>query len=215
MLDPVPQHLNSLNLIEVSELLDDIEHFIFFGTLLGITRQGEIIPNDDDIDIYVEQSERNKLIKLLKHNQFIIDESLDVNLSKHFFQLKIIRDNIPTYVDFYFYDKSKKDFISEKWNFSGKINDHYNEMLIQKNLIFPLQKIKYKNIWLSLPAKPKEVCLFLYGKNWKTPLKKRTQYFTVIFSNKPVILQGLSGRIIEKFIKKNHSIKNIIRKIFL
>ena len=32
-----------------------IEHFIFFGTLLGIVRDGQPIDGDDDIDFYVNK----------------------------------------------------------------------------------------------------------------------------------------------------------------
>ena len=151
---------------------------------------------------------------MLKDNGYIFDEKEAPNLTKNFLQLKIIRNDISTYVDFYFYDKSHKNFISEKWNFTGKVDDPSNEMHIPKELIYPLQKFKYQNIWLSIPAKPEEVCHYLYGKNWRFPLKKRTQYYTTIFGNKPITLYGYSGWIIFVLIKLFHVFRNLIRIIF-
>ena len=36
---------------------EEIEHFIFFGTLLGLTRDGMPIKGDDDIDFYVNKKD--------------------------------------------------------------------------------------------------------------------------------------------------------------
>jgi hypothetical protein len=210
----VPKELNSLNLIEITNAIKDIEHFIFFGTLLGMTREGEIITGDDDIDIYVDIKLRKALIKRLQNNGFIVNENVAPNLSQFFLQLQIPRGEVVTYVDFYFFNHSSEDFISEKWNFSGNIENFYKEIRIPKDLIFPIQQLKYKSTWLSIPAKPEDVCLYLYGKNWKTPLKKRTEYYTAIFNNKPIILYGFTGRVAYKLIDLLHEFKNFLRSSF-
>ena len=145
MFKSVPIELNSLNLVEITNTIKDIEHFIFFGTLLGITREGEIISGDDDIDIYVDIKSRKALIKTLKNNGFTINENAEPNLSQFFLQIQIPRGEVITYVDFYFFDQSSENFISEKWNFSGNIDNFYNEIRIPKELIFPIQKFKYQN----------------------------------------------------------------------
>ena len=41
------QKLNFQNLIIVSSLIKKIEYFIFYGTLLGIVREKNIIKHDD------------------------------------------------------------------------------------------------------------------------------------------------------------------------
>jgi hypothetical protein len=41
---------NRANLVAISKLFEDIDHFVFFGTLLGITRGRDLIEGDDDID---------------------------------------------------------------------------------------------------------------------------------------------------------------------
>ena len=44
---------NFSNLLFFTQLLDKIEHFVFFGTLLGLVRENNLIEGDDDIDLYV------------------------------------------------------------------------------------------------------------------------------------------------------------------
>ena len=201
MFKPVPQHLNSQNLIEISAALSGIEHFIFFGTLLGIARDGDIIPNDDDIDIYVDMNFRLEAISALSKNGFNILEGDHPNNSNYFLQLIIERENILTYVDFYFFDSSDKNYIIDKWNFIGKINSSAHEMHVPKDLIFPIKSYDYMNNKISIPANMKELCLFLYGKKWSEPLKKGRQYSTVILNHKPKIYTGFFGRVFVSIIE--------------
>ena len=65
-----------------------------------------------------------------------------------------------------------------------------------------------------MPAEPEEVCSYLYGKNWKKPLKKRTEYYIAIFNNKPLTLYGFSGRVAYKLISLVNDFKNFIRSSF-
>jgi len=58
MFKPVSIEKNIKNLRYVSNKLVNIEWFIFFGTLLGYTREKNILKNDDDIDIYVNIKSR-------------------------------------------------------------------------------------------------------------------------------------------------------------
>ena len=53
MITPIPIELNLNNLRSVFALISHLEAFIFFGTLLGYQRESNILPFDDDIDIYV------------------------------------------------------------------------------------------------------------------------------------------------------------------
>lgn len=208
MLNPVPQHLNSLNLIEISQALVNVEHFIFFGTLLGITRDGDIIPNDDDIDIYVDINLKKELIQALTEYGFNVDERIYPNQSNDFLQLQVQRENISTFIDFYLFDKSHANFIVDRWNFSGDTDNHYNAMHVPKSLIFPLKKYTYKNNEISIPAYPEELCIFLYGKSWRTPLKKGKQHFTLILKNRPVVVEGFFGKLFFLIIKVYQRIKS-------
>ena len=54
---------NRANLVLISKLLEDIDHFVFFGTLLGLTRELDIIDGDDDIDILAPLEKRDLVIQ--------------------------------------------------------------------------------------------------------------------------------------------------------
>ncbi|QCR31512.1 LicD family protein [Lysinibacillus sp. SGAir0095] len=65
---------------EISKSLNRIPHFYTFGTLLGIARDGRLIPWDDDIDIAIFGSDRQKvqeaLINSIKNFEAIFDLKL-------------------------------------------------------------------------------------------------------------------------------------------
>ena len=99
-------------------MFKDIEYFIFFGTLLGITREKGIIDGDDDIDFYVNLKDRSKLIDNFKNNNIDVDLTLSVNKNNHFLQIKRIVNNKVLIADIYFYETDiEKNFIIERWNF--------------------------------------------------------------------------------------------------
>ena len=49
---PVNVKENFSNLIFITKIIKNLEYFVFFGTLLGLVRDNNLIKNDDDIDIY-------------------------------------------------------------------------------------------------------------------------------------------------------------------
>ena len=74
---------NRANLVLITKLFEDIDHFVFFGTLLGLTRQLDIIEGDDDIDILVPLEKRD----------WVIQKISGVDL----FKINEITDSHPTY----------------------------------------------------------------------------------------------------------------------
>ena len=130
---------NEKNLFFFLDFFKNIEYFIFFGTLLGITRDNGLIDGDDDIDFYVNLKDRNKLIQNLRNNNIDIDLTLSVNKNDHFLQIKRIVDNKVLISDFYFYeDNIEKNFIIEKWNFEGGTDDKTKYLRIPKIFIYPV-----------------------------------------------------------------------------
>lgn len=193
MFKPVSIEKNLENLNFVSERLRNTEWFIFFGTLLGYTRENNIIKNDDDIDIYIDIRFRDTIIKLFKNSDLNFDLSKKPNLGPYFLQGTRVLKNEITYVDFYFYEYDKsKEFLVERNNFTGAWKIEANAMYIPKNIIFPLKKGKIQDIQIIIPNKPNECCEFLYGKDWKVPLSKSKDYVIDIINHKPIL------------VKKNH-----------
>ena len=46
----ISKHLNRQNLIEAAAVLKDVDYCVFYGTALGIHRDGDLIDGDDDVD---------------------------------------------------------------------------------------------------------------------------------------------------------------------
>jgi phosphorylcholine metabolism protein LicD len=186
---------NENNLIYFSKLFNNVEYFIFFGTLLGITREKGLIENDDDIDFYVNLKDRSKLIDNLKNANIEVDLTLSVNKNDHFLQIKRVVNNQVLIADFYFYETDiEKNFIIERWNFEGGINDTSKHLRIPKIFIFPIKKILFKSVEISTPKEGELICEFLYGINWKKKLKKNKEYTIKVINGKPYLF------IVKKFL---------------
>jgi phosphorylcholine metabolism protein LicD len=189
------QKLNFQNLISISTLIKDIEHFIFYGTLLGIVRENNVIKGDDDIDFMVDYKSKKKLLKKMTLNKTF---KINKKVSNDFFVQYIKRvKKLNTFVDFYFYVKdTKNSYIIDKHNWLGNIKDKRFALHFPKKMIFPIVKGKKFN----LPKKPKAVCVYIYGKTWSTPLTKNTNYRPEVVNNKPVLIRrSYLGSLTRKF----------------
>ena len=181
---------NIENLRYVSNKLLNIEWFIFFGTLLGYTREKNILKNDDDIDIYVNIKSREAILDLFYNTEIMFDLTNKPNLGPYFLQGTRLLENEITYIDFYFYENdTNNSFIKEKNNFSGAWKVETNTMHVPIDIIYPIQKAKLKDIKIFVPYKPIDCCEFLYGKDWKIPLSKSVDYFIDIINNKPMLIK--------------------------
>lgn len=188
MRKPVTQDANRANLIEISRILDGCECFPFFGTLLGLARDGDIIPHDDDVDIYVSANQRKEVIDRLAKSDFVVDHADVVNSSPWFMQARRSSEDSDSYVDFYFYEVDvESGHLVEKWNFSGVWNNDDNHIHIPTELIYPLRSKVYFDTEIAMPADPEGCCEFLYGSEWRRPLIKQLGYTTQIRNHVPSI----------------------------
>ena len=197
MFVPVSVEYNRANLNYIATFLrkNKIPYFIFFGTLLGITRDNDIIKNDDDVDIYINIKDRDKLFSVINETEFEIDYTSPQNQTKFFLQIyKKIRENVFSYVELYFYEEID-NYIVDRWNFRGVGNKKSASIYIPKNIIFPIKDITFNGDVVCVPNNEQKVCKYLYGRNWKVPMIKRKEYRTVILYGKPYQLTGFLGNI--------------------
>ena len=181
---------NFENLVFFTNLIKDLEHFVFYGTLLGLVREKNLIEGDDDIDFYINIKERQKLISILKANSINVDETLSINKNECFLQIMRSHNNINYVVDFYFYNSVPDEFnIIEKWNFEGKIGDVTTHLKIPKIFIYPIKSIEVKNCQFYFPSHPLYLCEYIYGPNWKIKMKKDQEYKIKVINNKPVLFK--------------------------
>ncbi|MGA0242323.1 MAG: LicD family protein [Candidatus Marinamargulisbacteria bacterium] len=198
----IPSKLNTENLIEISKLIGGkIPYFVFFGTLLGITRNGKIIENDDDIDIYINIKDRKKLIDTLILNNYNICLDKYPNTTDTFLQVAIKKENYITLIDFYFYTKSKHILI-EKWNFNAIPNKKNYHLHIPNNIVFPIKNHSFQGENICIPYNSPAICTYLYGKKWKNKFLKKNEYQTLIILNRPCIFIGKYNKFLFKILVK-------------
>lgn len=195
--------LNLENLLLISKKFKKYNCFVFYGTLLGLTRENDIIKNDDDIDFLIDIKFKKKFIEEIKKLKLFKINKKTCN--SYFIQLIRKYNNVNTFVDFYFYlNFSKKNYIEEKHNWLSFISSQKHSLFIPKNLVFPLKKDKkFPNVFF--PNNRKSMCKFLYGSNWYKPLIKNEEYRMEIINNKPKLIKrsflGKMTRYIKKLIK--------------
>ncbi len=181
------QKVNLENLLIISKILKENKHFIFYGTLLGITREENILKGDDDIDILIDVKLKKKVLKLIVNTKkFRINKKVS---NYNFTQLTRMVKGQKTFVDLYFYiNKPKNNYLEEKHNFLASINLESHSLHIPKKLVFPIKKSrKFPNV--CLPNNSKKLCKYLYGPTWLTPLKKNSGYRMEIINHKPKLIQ--------------------------
>ena len=199
------EEINLENLKLVSEVLKDFDFFIFYGTLLGITRSNNILKGDDDVGFFIDIELKEKIlekISLLNHLQ--INKKVE---NKYFIQFINNKYDTKTFIDFYFFiNDKKKDYIVEKHNWLSSIDIEEHSLHIPKSFIFPIKKSEKFN-YIKLPNKQNELCEFLYGKSWQTPLTKNSEYRMEIIDHKPKLIRrsfigSLNRKIKEFFTNK-------------
>tara|TARA_B100000315_G_scaffold29636_1_gene25166 strand:- start:45 stop:800 length:756 start_codon:yes stop_codon:yes gene_type:complete len=182
----INKKFNRDNLVLVSKILNHDEYFVFYGTLLGLSREKDIIENDDDIDLLVDIKNRDNVVEKIEKSILQIDYSNPYNKSPYFLQAFNETKNIKSYIDFYFYENYKNlDYIVERCNFFQNWNNPSQSLHIPKKIIFPIKNEYFFNTIISLPKKHLNVCKYLYGKKWKVPQRKNKDYKIIINNNVP------------------------------
>ena len=182
----INKKFNRDNLILVSKILNYDEYFVFYGTLLGLSREKDIIENDDDIDLLVDIKNRDNVVEKIEKSILQIDYSNPFNKSPYFLQAFNETKNIRSYIDFYFYENYKNlDYIVERSNFFQNWKNPSQSLHIPKKIIFPIKNENFFSTVISLPNKNLDVCEYLYGKKWKVPQRKHKDYNIIIKNNVP------------------------------
>lgn len=186
---PVARSINEENFVFFNKLLFEFGCFPFYGTFLGLHRDGNIIPEDDDIDFYINMKYKNDVISKLEENGFKVYFSKKVNETIYFIQYRNFIKSQECICDIYFYEEGK-NYLVEKSNFGGNIANKISDLKILKSLIFPLQKKSFFGQDVNFPNSPDLLASFLYGKYWGIPAKKNTEYMIRVFFGKPIMFKG-------------------------
>ena len=166
-------------MVSILPLIADIEYFAFFGTLLGLTREGRLLSQDDDVDLYVALSHKDQVIESLGAAGFLISIC-----RRTFVQGTRVFGGVPTYLDFYFYTHSGSHLV-EEWNFNGDDGLHLH---LPVGISLPAVMTEFVDFSCKMPANPEACCLWTYGCQWRTPMSKGDEYVSTVVNNRPVTI---------------------------
>ena len=131
-----------------------IRYWLDFGTLLGLYRDGDIIPWDKDCDVGVDVRDKPKIVKLLaeKKIHFTWAKNGPPQSLIHIGKLDIF---------FWEYNKSKQEYWSEHpWCSKSNFNRSYIEKL---------DKLTYRSKTYTIPSLTDKFLALRYGPMWKYP----------------------------------------------
>lgn len=135
-----------------------IIHGLFFGTLLGVIREGDFISHDEDIDIYILSEQREDFLELLFEFK-----SLGFKLARYSpYLLSLIRND--EYIDCYFFEKKHFSVFGNYRYLSREFS--IRARYLENPILYP-----FLGDTFYIPSEPQKVLKSLYGSQWNIPIK--------------------------------------------
>ncbi|MCA0399532.1 MAG: hypothetical protein LCH38_01815 [Proteobacteria bacterium] len=179
-----PSALSQQAFDEIISKMQGINIIPMFGTLLGLHRNGKLIEYDDDIDFIASIHDRENIINRLVNYGFEIDLEVFSNTTPYFLQAGREIGGAKILIDFYFWEESEEtDEIILRWTISAA-QRREDDLYIPRHYIFPTTQTEINGNQVSIPAQPTTCCEAAYGKRWRTPLKKFSDYNCTIENHK-------------------------------
>jgi phosphorylcholine metabolism protein LicD len=174
-----PKDLIDSQLYELMEILDTkftqagIQYMVTCGTLLGVVREGKIIPHDDDIDIDVYQDQIDKVVSVLSeicaenpkyhYYPFSLFGYKFVNMESH----QIDQDN-GAQIDIFIRNRDNENIVYYQHKNASILWP--KEAVVKKSFVFPLKRAKFGKISVSIPSNPDAILRQFYGNNYMIPV---------------------------------------------
>lgn len=169
---------NNVNLEIIASSFIHLPYFLLFGSLLGLTRENQLISNDDDIDFGLHVSHKEETIEILNKLKLKVKEK-NYAVSAENLNLKSGNN-----IDFYFYFEKNGNLVFPATFYNNCKYKRRHDLYIPKNYVFDLKS----NNGVNIPNKSLELSKYLYGKNFEKNLIKNKDYFIFFIRNKPVII---------------------------
>jgi len=150
-------HLYTI-LKDVTKILQEhnLQYFISFGTLLGAVRHGGLIPWDTDTDILIAEKDKYRAIEILKKIlpvHYKVMEDHDSNIVGSIVRVNFSEINT-LHIDLFTYFERNNEVIYG-----------YNRKFLKED-IFPLEKVKFYNLELSVPNNIEKQLKIFYGNDY-------------------------------------------------
>lgn len=210
---PATTLLTALEMVAAILEAERIEYFVFFGTLLGIYREGVPINADDDVDIYVPHLNRDLLVAALEKNGMVVDLDAWPNLTESFLRssLNIGSDAIP--IDFYFFEEDEqKKILIDRWNYFGRPDLKLLSMHVPAEWVYPIEAWQIGKAMVNMPQKSEEICKYLYGESWNKKSQKNKDYKMMIINHRPKLSSSKSLIKIFRLFTYMYSKQNSLKK---
>jgi len=160
------------SLLRVTKVFSEnnIKYFADFGTLLGIVREGDLIPWDDDIDLSILMNDYDEVVSLFRSNikDFEIDK--DIECKVHVTHDRIRKE--PINIGLSFVTNGNK--VIRKFQINIGVVTIKDEFAVQSMNCSPKyhfeqqQQIDFWGEKISVPFEYESYLEFTYG-DWKTP----------------------------------------------
>ena len=147
-----------------------IQYFLAFGTLLGIVRDGDLLPHDKDMDIGVPfELPRPQLFAALDRFGFECGQK-DKLLNPNTYNISVTHKASKIPIDLFFFKRTESGFVTG-----------IDTKPVALTWSFPYFKLEYcrwrDKLWL-IPHEPEVFLATTYGANWKVP----DPYFDTVVS---------------------------------
>jgi phosphorylcholine metabolism protein LicD len=184
--------------LEVVKLLQNSQCTPFFGTLLGIVRDGRLIDGDDDIDFICELNHLEFISSIIRSNFRVVLEvdTLDGKSRAGTRSFVLMHDDSLVHLDIYAYQIVEGScFFPSHWVDSR--NDRSGWLRVPELYINQLQDLDFSKLGQPV-IRAESICEYLYGSTWNTKSRKRIDYIHglkngVPFVRKTKSFEKLSG----------------------
>lgn len=149
----------------------DVPHFTACGTLLGIIRDGDLLPWDSDVDMIIDGESSANVFRLLKTHL-----PSDLNVVTYNHNIAVF-DQFNLHLDIYAYKPYDNEYgpyhFQSYWlaRLYMWIKAKHANYTYPMDAIHPIRKIKWEDIIISIPHDPERMLEHEYGKTWRTPIQ--------------------------------------------
>ncbi|MGB1697139.1 MAG: LicD family protein [Thermoplasmatota archaeon] len=131
--------------------------FLAYGTLLGIVRDGHLIPHDDDMDVGVFQEDWDRIVPKTIPGFARLETSP--------YTVKFVHKKTGLVVDFFRFHPDGEHRRAHAGSDKGT-----HTYLFPRELLEPLGTIEWEGRTWTAPADPEGFLAHHYGADWRTPL---------------------------------------------